>query len=178
MYIFKVFTSYWQTYFSHLYQVGDYPEEEIDLDDLDEMWTTKLVVKIATRTSKGTFPLKMSNVYENIYPISHWKMDHDFRIFSTHSQINSVVYQTTGQSLWRHCWYKYDVIVGIGITSLPVNAQSFGSQDCLIHCLWLIWDKKIGMGDPTVFGFEMPSEISGAFHWLRNWQVLEYINGF
>ena len=89
MYIFKVFTSYWQTYFSHLYQVGDYPEEEIDLDDLDEMWTTKLAVKMATRTSKGTFPLKMSNVYENIYPISHWKMDHDFRIFSTHSQINN-----------------------------------------------------------------------------------------
>ena len=40
----------------------------------------------------------------------------------------SVVYKTNGQSLWRHCWYKYDVIVGIGITSLPVNAQSC-SQD-------------------------------------------------
>ena len=88
MYIFKVFTSYWQTYFSHLYQVGDYPEEEIDLDDLDEMWTTKLVVKTATRTSKGTFPLKMS-MFMKIFiqlVIEKWIMI--FAIFSTQLQIN------------------------------------------------------------------------------------------
>ena len=42
--------------------------------------------------------------------------------------LSRLVYQSIGQSLWRHCWYKYDVIVGIGITSLPVIAQSIGSQ--------------------------------------------------
>ena len=40
-----------------------------------------------------------------------------------------LVYQSIGQSLWRHRWCKYDAIVDIGITSLPVIAQSIGSQD-------------------------------------------------
>ena len=34
-----------------------------------------------------------------------------------------LVYQSIGQSLWRHRWCKYDVIVDIGITSFPVIAQ-------------------------------------------------------
>ena len=55
--------------------------------------------------------------------------------------ISRLVYQSIGQSLWRHCWYKYDVIVGIGITSLPVNAQSFGSQDCLQASRWFFIKK-------------------------------------
>ena len=58
-------------------------------------------------------------------------------------QNNRLMYQSIGQSLWRHSWYKYDVIVGIGITSLPVIAQSIGSQHCRIiylhlHCEMLI----------------------------------------
>ena len=42
------------------------------------------------------------------------------------------LYQTIGESPWRHCWYKYDFIVGIGMMSLPVNAQLFGSPKLLI----------------------------------------------